>query len=424
MIDHAMPWTRSASSQQAQPVELDPPAIGGDRKRIAIVTSFFRHGQWRGIMRYGQIAGWICQRHNRDTLDRLIAWNPDGILYQIDEYDTPLLDYVRQARIPRVGLRALPEGEEETPLILPDLAHFGRIIAEHLRISNYRRICYLGPALNQTANAGNTHEMGLREVAASAGLSVECIHPDAEESWTRLGLSYQSTSHTGWDRFWELGPALIRHLLASPEPVGLFSAYVEPAMELMEMVEDAPIPIPSRIGMAAQTEDALNGTVTKVPLTCLVPDYEEQGYEAAALLDQILSGISIPPHFRKFIQSSEFIARASSNQIVTSDPLLRKMLLHLQLKASDPHFCPNHLAEAFGYSLRSIQMRFHKAIGRGVAEVIRDYRTRRAIEMIRSTKLTMQEIVSTCGFSNHHQLARAIRRETGSIPSAIRKADG
>lgn len=395
---------------------------GLKRKRIAIVTSFHRLGQWRGIMRYGQLAGWICQRHDRETLDRLAAWKPDGILFQVDEFDEPLLDYVRETKVPRVGLRALLGQEEETPLILPDLADFGRQIGEHFVASNYRRICYVGPHSDYTANAANTHVRGLRRVAAQSQVSLECIFPDQEESWRTLGLTFQESRSTGWHRFWELGPALIDHLLASPGPVALFSAYVEPAMEFMEMVDERGIAIPHRIGMAAQTEDALNGAVTKVPLTCLVPNFERQGYEAAALLDQILKGLTVPKNFRKFIKASELFQRESSNQIVTADPLVREMMEHLRKHALRPDFTPTALADAFRRSLRLVQLRFHASLGRGVAEMIRECRTRRAADLILNSKIPMQQIVSDCGYSDHHQLARSIRKEFGKTPSELRRS--
>jgi LacI family transcriptional regulator len=395
---------------------------GLKRKRIAIVTSFHRLGQWRGIMRFGQFAGWICQRHDRESLDRLAAWKPDGILFQVDEFDQPLLDYVRETKVPRVGLRALHGQEQETPLILPDLADFARQIAEHFVASNYRRICYLGPHSDFTANAANTHVRGLRRVAEQSKIALECIFPDQEETWRKLGLPYQENHSTGWHRFWELGPALIDHLLADPEPVALFSAYVEPAMEFMEMVDEREVAIPDRIGMAAQTEDALNGTVTKVPLTCIVPDFERQGYEAAALLDQILKGHPVRKNFRKFIKAGELFARESSNQIVTADPLVREMMDHLRKHALRADFTPSALADAFRCSLRLVQLRFHTSLGRGVAEVIREFRTRRAADLILNSKIPMQQIVSDCGYSDHHQLARSIRKEFGKTPSELRRS--
>lgn len=372
-------------------------------------------------MRYGQAAGWICQRHDRETLARLRAWKPDGVLFQVDEFDGELLDHVRQLEIPRVGLRALRGQEDGIPLILPDLAAIGRQIAEHFVLGNYRRIAYLGPRSDLSANAGNTHFGAMRRVAAQHHVEVEGYFPDDRETWEQLGLSFEERSTTGWVRFWELGPSLIDHLLREPEPVALFSAFVEPAMELMEMIDERAIAIPDRIGMAAQTEDALTGSVTMVPLTCIVPDYERQGYEAATLLDRMLSGTRIPKDFRHFIPAKELILRDSSNHIATSDPVVRDMMNHLRRQALNPEFAPDTLAEAFGCSLRLVQLRFREAVGRGVADLIREHRTRHAADLIRSTRVPMQQVVNDSGFTNHHQLNRAIRKSFGMTPTALRQ---
>jgi DNA-binding LacI/PurR family transcriptional regulator len=398
--------------------------VAMNRRRVAIISSFFRLGQWRGIMRYGQQAGWICQRIERDTLSRLNTWHPDGVLFQVDEFDTEVLAFVLGCKLPKVGLRALPGAAAKTPLVLPDLTEFGRRIASHFVARNYRRLCYLGPSSDATANAGSTHFAGMQEVAAANGIQLEGFFPDQAATWKALGLKHRRRASTDWDRFWEMGPAIIDHLMRDPEPVALFSAFAEPAMEFMEMVDERNFLIPTQIGMAAQTEDALNGLVTKVPLTCLVPDYERQGFAAAQLLDSMLAGHPVPPNHHLFLPDCELVLRKSSNQIVTSDSTVGEMLEHLRQHALDPGYSPEQLATAFGCSLRLVQIRFRKALRRGVAEIIREHRTQRAAELIRKTNLSLQEIVTECGFTCHHQLERAVRTFHGVSPSALRKLQG
>jgi len=394
------------------------------RRRVAILSSFFRLGQWRGIMRYGQQAGWICQRIERDTLSRLNTSNPAGVLFQVDEFDAPVLDFIVRSKLPKVGLRALPGAAGKIPLVLPDLADFGRRIASHFVARNYRRLCYLGPKSDEVANAGATHFAGMQEVATSHGIELEGFFPDHAGTWKALGLPHRRRSSTDWDRFWEMGPAIIDHLMRDPEPVALFSAFAEPAMEFMEMVDERNLAIPAQIGMAAQTEDALNGLVTKVPLTCLVPDYEGQGFAAAQLLDRILDGDPVAPGHRSYLTGCELVLRKSSNQIVTSDSTVGEMLEHVRQHALDPRYSPEVLASAYGRSLRLIQIRFRKALRRGVAEIIREHRTQRATDLIRKTDLSLQEIVAQSGFTCHHQLERAVRMFHGMSPSALRKSQG
>lgn len=391
------------------------------RKRVAILSSFFRLGQWRGIMRYGQQAGWICQRVDRDTLSRLNSWNPEGLLFHIDEFDTPLINYLRDSNLPKVGLRGLSESGGTTPLVLRDLAAYGHRIASHFVARNYRRLCYIGPKSNDTSNAGCTHDAGMQQVADAHGIKLECFFPDQPATWKALGLKHHLRSASDWDRFWVLGPAIIDHLTKDPEPVAIFSAFTEPAMEFMEMVGDRGLAIPSQIGIAAQTEDALNGLVTNVPMTCLVPDYDRQGYAAACLLDQILGGTKIPADHRTFIPEFELVLRESSNQIVTSDPLLEKMLDHIRNHALNPSYIPESLATEFQCSLRLIQIRFRKSLRRGVAEIIREHRTQHAVDLITKTNLQMQEVSWQSGFTGHHQLERAVHGLHGIGPTALRK---
>ena len=391
------------------------------RKKVAIISSFDRLGQWRGIMRYGHHAGWICQRVDHGTLSRLTTWDPDGLLFQVDEFDKSMLDYVRTSQLPKVGLRALPKPAGPTPLVLRDLTAVGRQIASHFVARNYRRLCYLGPKSNETANAGSTHVVGMQQVADAHGARLECFFPDHADTWKSLGLAYRRGVSNYWDRFWEMGPALIDHLTRNPEPVALFCAFGEPAMQFMEMVDERKLAIPNQIGMAMQTDDDLNGLVTKVPMTCLVPDYERQGYTAAKLLDRMLNGNPVAPNHRTFIADCELILRESSNQFVTSDPMVKQMLEHIRMHAFHASFSPDALAKTYGCSLRMIQIRFCRSLGRGVADIIREQRTQRATELILKSDLTLQKISGICGFTGHHQLKRAIRMLHGVGPSLLRK---
>jgi transcriptional regulator GlxA family with amidase domain len=97
------------------------------------------------------------------------------------------------------------------------------------------------------------------------------------------------------------------------------------------------------------------------------------------------------------------------------------MLEHVRKNALQASYSPERLASEFDCSLRLIQIRFRKALRRGVAEVIRDHRTQHAVELISKTNLPMQQIFGQCGFSGHHQLERAVRALHGVGPSALRK---
>lgn len=392
-----------------------------ERKKVAIVSSFFRHGQWRGMMRFGQKAGWICQRFTTENLDRLVTWAPDGVIFQIDEYDKPLLDYIRGFEGCRVGLRAALGMEDEMPLVLPDLAAFGREVARHFAENNYRRLCYLGPSTDETANPGSTHSHGMAEVADELELELECIFPDQRGTWRKLGLERRHALTTGWERFWELGPALTEHLLKFEEPVGLFSAFVEPAMEFMEMATSAGVQVPGQIGMAAQTEDGLTGTVTKVPLSCIVPDFERQGFEAGALLEKVMNGEKIPANHREFIGEREFTIRQSSDQMVSIDPQVNEMVEFIRMHAHEPHFCSDSVADRMGCSLRSVQIRFNQVFQRGVADIIRLHRTQRGADLLSTTDRRIKDIVTECGFTSSPQFERAIKKMYGMSPTEFRR---
>jgi hypothetical protein len=119
---------------------------------------------------------------------------------------------------------------------------------------------------------------------------------------------------------------------------------------------------PRRIGIAAQTEDAINGLVPKIPMTCVVPDCELQGFEAGRLLDQLLNSRKVARNYRKSLAKFELMLRESLNQIVTSGPLIEKMLGHSCKRAVKTSYIPScwlrSLITHFGPSRSGSELRW------------------------------------------------------------------
>jgi AraC-like DNA-binding protein len=67
--------------------------------------------------------------------------------------------------------------------------------------------------------------------------------------------------------------------------------------------------------------------------------------------------------------------------------------------------------------------RFTGAVGRSPMTVLRDLRMRQAAEQLRSSTLSVEEIIRQAGYASRSSFARAFRTTHGEHPSAYRRSN-
>jgi AraC family transcriptional regulator len=80
----------------------------------------------------------------------------------------------------------------------------------------------------------------------------------------------------------------------------------------------------------------------------------------------------------------------------------------------------SELASAVGMSPVHFARVFRRETGLTPARWIMRRRTERAVELIRTTKLSLAEIAYATGFSSQSHMTRAVRALTGATPAKLR----
>jgi LacI family transcriptional regulator len=75
-------------------------------------------------------------------------------------------------------------------------------------------------------------------------------------------------------------------------------------------------------------------------------------------------------------------------------------------------------------SRRVLEGRFRKLLGRTPHEEIARIRFERVRQLVRETRLPLEEVARRSGFRNAEYLSTAYRREFGTAPSVYRKTGG
>jgi AraC-like DNA-binding protein len=79
------------------------------------------------------------------------------------------------------------------------------------------------------------------------------------------------------------------------------------------------------------------------------------------------------------------------------------------------------LAASAGVSKECLTSAFRRHLGITPVRYVWDLRTRKAAELVRSTRLTLASIADECGYKSPYHLSREIKRMTGLSPRALRR---
>jgi AraC family transcriptional regulator of arabinose operon len=97
------------------------------------------------------------------------------------------------------------------------------------------------------------------------------------------------------------------------------------------------------------------------------------------------------------------------------------------LKIADAHYAELHsaadLARRVGISASRLQSLFRQAGRESPSDMIWRLKAEHALQMIRSTGLTLGEIAESCGYANPCHLSRSFKRHTGLSPRELRRTE-
>ena len=85
---------------------------------------------------------------------------------------------------------------------------------------------------------------------------------------------------------------------------------------------------------------------------------------------------------------------------------------------NNPSLCVSMVMEAFRISAPTLQKRLHAAVGQTFSAYIEQARMTKAREMLRTTRQTVQEVATRCGYTSANTFNKAYKRYYGETPKA------
>lgn len=358
----------------------------------------------RGIQAYSlHKLDWVFRDAppDRRYLGALREWQPHGIIAHL--FNPELAEALKRCQRPVVNTTSTL-ADCDFPLVEVDHEKVGSMAAQYFIDRGYTNFGYYG---SSRAEFSVSRERGFRTTIEKHGFSVQSCHadylprPSFETSWKRVDRKVQH-----W----------LRHL---QKPVAIFCSNDVPARDLAETCLASSFKVPEQVALLGVDNDEAECRLARPPLSSVEIPSEQIGYEAARLLDLILSGKPAPLG-PTIIPPIRVISRQSTDTTAVSDPDVRNALAYIRSHYS-LHIGVEQVSRGIAIGRRNLERKMSKHLGRTVLQEIQRIRIEAAQQLLAETDLSIAAIATQIGFSNARRMATIFQQQVGTTPSKLRR---
>lgn len=382
---------------------------GSKQLKVAVAIEMHFPYPWhldmcQGIMQYGEDHDWTCVIDPYLlSLSDSTAPDFDGVIGRINHDIAQALEGHDLPAVNVLGSNFVTY-QEHVPSLKLDIADGMRKMVEHLAVSGYRRIGYIG------VERLSGHEKKLAVLAEM--LSAHNL-PPAE------GLLLTDDFENKRETTLEVRAQLKRWLIGLDKPVGLLVQDSTIPSLLIPLCKEMGLRVPEDVGVVGFNTDEVISLALSPTLSYITSDYFQHGYQAAAILDKLMAGQEIHPKHRLFAPG-RVVVRESSDVFISDDPLVSDAVRFIA-----GHVRQNpaieEVAGHLGVSRRKLERHFSESLGRTIQTEIKRLRIEYIKRLLLETERSLSDIAMDFGFSSTSYFAKYFKGELGMTPSAYRK---
>jgi LacI family transcriptional regulator len=287
---------------------------------------------------------------------------------------------------------------------MPDNAAIGRLAREHFTQRGFRHFSFYA----RSGSVGETlRREAFRQEVEACGFEMHCLDWPAE---TPDDPADPGPPPVTW---------LTDHLNTLPKPLAVFAEYDDRAIEVLEACEIAGLAVPEEVAVLGTDDDDLRCTFAPVELSSIDDDQIAQGYTAARLLDQLMSGQQPPA--QTLVSPRGVTVRKSSDIVATNHAQVAHALRLIWRHYTEP-ISAKEVAAEVPLSYRRLHEAFLEHVGRSIAEELTLRRLQHAKSLLKeSTDLKLEQIAQSSGFGSHNHMTKVFSRVLGITPSSYRR---
>jgi LacI family transcriptional regulator len=327
----------------------------------------------------------------------LRGWKGDGIIARVETAE--IAKAVRATGLPVVNVSATRLAAEFVSVVT-DSAAATRLAAEHLLDRGLQHFGFCGDA---RFDWSQTHQHNFVEHLRSAGFAC------SEFPTTRAAAENREQERK----------LLARWVRGLPKPAGVMACYDIRGQQLLDACRQARIPVPDQIAVIGLHNDELLCDLCEPPLSSVIPNARGAGYQAAALLDQMMQGRGVEAGVRT-VPPLGVATRQSTDVVAVGDEQIAAAIRFIREHACDG-ITVEDVVRTAALSRTALERGFRKHLHRTPHEQILQTRLTRVKQMLIETDLPLRVISQRTGFAHPEYLSVAFKRQTGVSPTDFRR---
>lgn len=364
-------------------------------------SNAYARGLLRGIVSYvREHRSWslYLSEHNRGDQPPgwLADWDGHGIIARVE--NASIASALRRVSLPIVDVsaaRLLPA----LPWFETDDGAIANLAADHLLERGFKHFAFAGDSRFNWSKWRCEH---FQNCVRAAG---------------RVCAVYDQPAHIQFDDEKQVDD-LARWILALPKPVGIMACYDFRGRQALDACRRIGVAVPDEVAVIGVDNDELLCDLSDPPLSSVIPNTQRTGYEAAALLDRMLTGKTIRGETH-LIPPLGIATRQSTDVLVIEDRNVARAVNFIRNHACDGIKVKDVL-RAVPQSRTLLESRFKRLLGRTPHEEILRVRLARVKQLLIETDLSLEQIAERAAFTHVEYLSVAFRREIGMPPSQFR----
>ncbi|MGK0185375.1 MAG: LacI family transcriptional regulator [Verrucomicrobiales bacterium] len=381
-------------------------APSSPRKRVALlVYTSFEPGRetLRGIGKFAhEIDSWRLLHVPGNYNDPIPKWlhesEVDGIIARVS--DVTMARALSALKLPIVDAnRAV--GNVNIPQVDADDERISALVAEHFFNRGFAHLAFY-PHANECEGWSQRRCKFLR--CLCAGRATFHVYHGRDD--------HQEGTKSARDdvRAW------VRNL---PKPIGIMLARDDGGFVVLDACREENLLVPEQVAVVGVDNDQPLCDLVTPPLSSVRLDHLEVGYQAARLLDQLMSGTK-PPCDPLLVSPVEIVTRRSSDTHAISDTAVALGVHLIHENLANSKLTNDDLAHAAGMSRSLFQRRFRKETGKSIHDYLIEARLKKAKALLKNSNLGLAEISNLVGFGRQGYMGYVFKSQLGITPASYR----
>ncbi len=377
--------------------------------KILLLTDFssgYSRNLLKGIVRYSkEVGNWSFQRMplyyrmlygENGVVEWAKKWQADAIIAQLSDVNIELLN---DLNIPII-VQNYRDRNKAVSNLTGDYFNTGVMAAKFFLNRGYRNFAFYGfkgAIWSRERADGYSHEI------EKQGYKLAILENDNKD---REEWSYNHTVLGNW-------------LQSLPKPVALFACDDHFALQISETCNVYNINVPDDIAILGVDNDDLLCNISDPPLSSIVLDVENGGYNAGKLLHQLITKEITEP-FNIVVNPLIIERRKSTEKYAVSDKNIRTILNYIEKNYAN-HLSVEELVKQVPLSRRVLEKKFKEETGESLYQYIQNYRIDQFTRLLITTDYSLFEAALQSGFENYKNVSRIFRKYKALSPAEYRK---